>query len=79
MSSTARTFGFSIIAAGILGGSALGLASAAGATTLGPDVRPPHIVATPSITAPPAGTPLPGVLWHRGIYRVAALMPGQVR
>ena len=79
MSSTARTFGFSIIAAGILGGSALGLAGAAGATTLGPDVRPPHIVATPSITAPPAGTPLPGVLWHRGIYRVAALMPGQVR
>ncbi len=79
MSSTARTFGFSIIAAGILGGSALGLAGAAGATTLGPDVRPPHIVATPSITAPPAGTPLPGVLWHRGIYRVATLMPGQVR
>ncbi|MCX8564607.1 hypothetical protein OS122_27360 [Mycolicibacterium mucogenicum] len=79
MSTTARTFGLSVIAAGILGGSALGLAGVAGATTLGPDVRPPHIVATPSIIAPPAGTPLPGVLWHRGIYRVAALQPGQVR
>lgn len=73
MSITARTFGLSIVAAGILGGSALGLAGAAGATTLGPDVRPPAIVATPSITAPPAGMPLPGVLWHHGIYRVAAL------
>lgn len=73
MSTTARTFGLSIIAAGILGGSALGLAGAAGATTLGPDVRPPHVVATPSITAPPAGTPMPGAIWHRGIYRVAAL------
>jgi len=79
MSITARTFGFSILAAGILGGSALGLAGAAGATTLGPDVRPPAVVATPSITAPPAGTPLPGVLWHHGIYRVATLLPGQVR
>lgn len=79
MSISIRTFGFSIIPAGILGGSALGLAGAAGATTLGPDVRPPHVVATPSITAPPAGTPMPGVLWHRGIYRVATLMPGQVR
>ncbi|MGX9669894.1 hypothetical protein [Mycobacterium sp. HM-7] len=79
MSTTARTFGFSIIAAGVLGGSALGLAGAAGATTLGPDVRPPAVVATPSITAPPAGTPLPGVLWHHGIYRVATLLPGQVR
>ncbi len=73
MSTTARTFGFSIIAAGILGGSALGLAGAAGATTLGPDVRPPAIVATPSITAPPASVPLPGAIWHRGVYRVAAL------
>lgn len=72
MSITARTFGLSIVAAGILGGSALGLAGVAGAT-LGPDVRPPAIVATPSITAPPAGMPLPGVLWHHGIYRVAAL------
>lgn len=73
MSITVCTFGFSIIAAGVLGGSALGLAGAAGATTLGPDVRPPHIVATPSIIAPPAGTPLPGAIWHRGVYRVAAL------
>ena len=48
MSITARTFGLSIVAAGILGGSALGLAGVAGATTLGPDVRPPAIVATPS-------------------------------
>lgn len=73
MSTTARTFGFSVIAAGILGGSALGLAGVAGATTLGPDVRPPYVVATPSITAPPAGMPLPGAIWHHGIYRVAAL------
>lgn len=77
MSTTARTLGFSIVAAGILGGSALGLAGAAGATTLDPDVRPPHVVATPSITAPPAGTALPGAIWHRGVYRVAALQPGR--
>ena len=26
-----------------------------------------------TITAPPAGMPLPGAIWHHGIYRVAAL------
>ncbi|MUL47502.1 hypothetical protein FZI85_13180 [Mycobacterium sp. CBMA293] len=76
MTKTTRTFGLSIIAAGVLGGSALGLAGAAGATTLGPEVRPPAIVASPGTLAPPASTQMPGVFWHHNIDRVATLQPG---
>lgn len=78
MNLTTRTFGFSIIAAGILSGAAMGLAGTAGATTVGSDVRPPHVVATPDIKAQPAPEIMPGGHWHRGYYRQGLLAPDNV-
>ncbi|MDH6247471.1 hypothetical protein [Mycobacterium sp. OTB74] len=70
-----RIFGFSIISAGIVGSAALGLAGTAGATTIGEDVRPPHVVATPDTKAQPAPQAIPGARWHHGVYHVTALEP----
>lgn len=73
-----RTFAISLASAGAIAGAAVGLAGTAGATTIGNDVRPPHIVATPEIKAPSAPQARPGAHWHRGIYRQAILQPGAI-
>jgi len=74
-----RTFAVSVVSAGsligIFGGAAVGLAGTAGATTVGSDVRPPHVVATPGVKAHPAPEMAPGHHWHRGIYRQSVLSP----
>jgi hypothetical protein len=71
-----RIFAISIASAGAIAGAAVGLAGTAGATTIGNDVRPPHVVATPEIRARPAPQIMPGAHWHHGIYRQAVLAPG---
>jgi hypothetical protein len=73
-----RTFAISIAAAAAVAGAGLGLAGTAGATTVGSEVRPPHVVATPQIKAPPAPQILPGRYWHRGVYRQVILQPGAI-
>lgn len=73
-----RTFAISIAAAGAVAGAGLGLAGTAGAATVGSEVRPPHVVATPQIKAPSAPQIRPGGHWHRGIYRQVILQPGAI-
>ena len=74
----ARYFALPIVAAGIIGGAAVGLAGAANAAN-NADVRGPDIVATPNVLANPAAEAMPGALWHRGIYQVDILQPGYIR
>jgi hypothetical protein len=59
---TTRIFALPIIAAGIIGGAALGLAGTAAAATT--DVQQPNIVAVPSVKAHPAPDATPGWHWH---------------
>ena len=74
----ARYFALPIVAAGIIGGAALGLAGMANAAN-NADVRPPDVVATPEVQAHPAAEAMPGARWHRGIYQVDVLQPGYIR
>jgi hypothetical protein len=74
----ARYFTLPIVVAGIIGGAALGTASMASAAN-NDNVRPPHIVATPHVTAPPAPEAMPGWRNHHGIYQVEALRPDYIR
>jgi hypothetical protein len=70
----AHYFGLPVVAAGIIGGAALGLAGAANAATT--DVS---IVATPSANAHPAPDAVPGWRWHHGIHHLQDLQPGYAR
>ena len=74
----ARYFTLPIVAAGIIGGAALGLAGTASAAN-NEAVRPPDVVATPHVTAHPAPEAMPGWRFHHGIYQVKALQPGYTR
>ena len=73
-----RIFALPIVAAGIIGGAALGLAGMADASTTD-DARPPAVVATPDVKAHPAPEALPGWRWHHGIYHLENLQPGYTR
>jgi hypothetical protein len=73
----ARYFALPIVAAGIIGGAALGLAGTASATDT--DVKPPAIVATPDVKAHPAPEAVPGRIWHHGVWHLADLQPGYLR
>jgi hypothetical protein len=77
MNNFARIIALPIVAAGIIGGAALGLAGAAGAATT--DGQQPNIVATPSVKAHPAPDAMPGWRWHHGVYHVENLQPGYTR
>jgi hypothetical protein len=76
MSPIARYFVL-LISAGIIVAAALGLASAAYASTT--DVQQPSIVATPNVKAHPAPNAMPGHIWHHGVYHLADLQPGYTR
>jgi hypothetical protein len=73
----ARYFALPIVAAGIIGGAALGLAGTASATDTG--VKPPAIVATPDVKAHPAPEAMPGHIWHHGVWHLADLQPSYTR
>jgi hypothetical protein len=73
-----RIFALPIIAAGIIGGAALGLAGTAAAATTA-DVQQPNIVAVPSVKAHPAPQAQPGWYWHHGVHHLAGLQPGYMR
>jgi hypothetical protein len=73
----ARYIALPIVSAGIIGGAALGLAGAANAATT--DVRPPSIVAAPTVKAHPAPNAMPGWRWHHGIHHLQDLQPGYTR
>ena len=73
----ARYLALPIVSAGIIGGAVLGLAATASAANN--DVRPPHIVATPNVTARPAPEAMPGWRWHHGVYHLQNLQPGYAR
>ena len=77
MKTITRYFAMPIVAAGIIGGAALGLAGAASAAN-NADVRGPDIVATPDVKAHPAPDALPGHYWHHGIHQVEVLQPGYI-
>jgi hypothetical protein len=74
---TTRIFALPIIAAGIIGGAALGLAGTAGAATT--DAQQPNTVAVPSVKAHPAPEAVPGWHNHHGIYHLQNLQPGYSR
>ena len=74
---TRRFFAMPIVAAGIIGGAALGLAGTASAAAT--DVRQPSIVATPNVTAHPAPEAQPGWHWHHGVHHLADLQPSYTR
>ena len=57
----ARCIAAPILAAGIIGGGAIGLAGVASAAETAPN---PGIVATPQTHAKPAGEATPGYWWH---------------
>ena len=69
----ARYVALPIVAAGIIGGAALGLAGTASAADT--NVKLPAIVATPGVKALPAPEAMPGGQWH-GVWRLAELQPG---
>jgi hypothetical protein len=75
MNST-RIFALPIIAAGIIGGAALGLAGTASAAT---DTPQHTTVAAPSVKAHPAPDAVPGWRNHHGIYHLQNLQPGYTR
>jgi hypothetical protein len=58
----ARYLATPILAVGIIGGSAVGLAGVVSAAEAAPH---PGIVATPQVHAKPAGEASPGYWWHR--------------
>ena len=61
----ARYIALPTVAAGILGGAAIGLATVANAGTYSYDPTPrPGIVATPTIIARPPVLVIPGHRWH---------------
>ena len=74
----ARYFALPIVAAGIIGGAALGLAGAASAAN-NADVRQPDVVATPDVKAHPAPVVMPGQYWHHGVHQVEVLQPEYIR
>jgi hypothetical protein len=74
---TTRIFALPIIAAGIIGGAALGLAGTASAATT--DAQQPNIVAVPSVKAHPAPDAVPGWHNHHGIYHLHNLQPSYTR
>jgi hypothetical protein len=57
----ARYIALPAVSAGIIAGSAIGLAGVANAS----EVRPPDIVAVPQTKADPAPNAYPGGWWHR--------------
>ncbi|MGV0794811.1 hypothetical protein [Mycolicibacterium sp. XJ1819] len=70
----ARYFALPVMAAGIIGGAALGLAGTASAGTYS---QPhPNIVATPQVHAHPAPQALPGTHHHNRIVHLMNLQPG---
>lgn len=70
----ARYLTLPVLAGGIIGGAALGLAGAANAGTYPEADQTPRtgIVATPSVTAPPAVVAHPGKKWEK----INATSPG---
>jgi hypothetical protein len=66
-----------LVSAGIIGGAALGLASAADAAST--DAQQPNVVATPQVKAHPAPNAMPGWRWHHGVYHLEDLQPGYAR
>ena len=72
-----RIFAMPIIAAGIIGGAALGLAGTASAAAT--DVTQPNVVAVPEVKAHPAPEAQPGWNWHHGVYHLEDLQPGYTR
>jgi hypothetical protein len=67
------------VAAGIIGGAALGMAGMANAaTSVASDPRP-GIVATPEVKAHPAPEAVPGWHGHHGVWHVQHLQPGYHR
>jgi hypothetical protein len=72
-----RIFALPIVAAGIIGGAALGLAGTAGAATT--DAQQPNIVAVPSVKAHPAPEAQPGWHWHHGVHHLGDLQPNYTR
>jgi Spy/CpxP family protein refolding chaperone len=73
----ARYFALPIVAAGIIGGAALGLAGTASAAAT--DVQQPNIVATPNVKAHPAPNAMPGHIWHHGVWHLGDLQPSYTR
>jgi hypothetical protein len=72
----ARYFALPVVSAGIIAGAALGFAGAASAATYSHDHAPqPGIVATPSVTAHPAPSALPGTHHHNRTAHVMNLEP----
>jgi hypothetical protein len=70
MSTVARLIALPAIAAGILGGAALGLAGMANAGTYSYQPSPrPGIVVGPSVKAQPPAEATPGARWHRDRHR----------
>ncbi|OBK72776.1 hypothetical protein [Mycobacterium sp. 1274761.0] len=74
----ARYSALLIVAAGLIGGAALGLTGAANAAN-NTDVRPPDVVATPDVKAHPAPEVMPGSHWHQGIHQHDVSRPGGIR
>jgi hypothetical protein len=73
----ARYLTILIGSAGIIGGAALGLSSAANAATT--DVAQANHVAAPAVKAHPAPDAMPGWRQHHGVYHLQALQPGYTR
>jgi hypothetical protein len=73
----ARYIALPAVAAGIIGGAALGLAGSANAATY--DTPSPSIVATPDVHAHPAPNAVPGHHWHHGVWHLSSLDPGYTR
>jgi hypothetical protein len=73
----ARYIALPAVAAGIIGGAALGLAGAANAGTY--STPSPSIVATPTVRAHPAPNAMPGRHWHRGVWHLSTLDPSYTR
>lgn len=73
----ARYIALPAVAAGIIGGAALGLAGAADAATY--STPSPSIVATPDVHAHPAPDAVPGHIWHHGMWKLSTLEPSYTR
>jgi hypothetical protein len=74
----ARYFAMTVVSAGIIGGTALGVAGAASAATSTQPTGPGYSYA-PSIKAQPAPEAQPGWHWHHGVHHLADLQPGYTR
>jgi len=74
---TTRIFALPIVAAGIIGGAALGLAGTASAATT--DAPQHSTVAAPSVKAHPAPDATAGWRWHHGVHHLADLQPHYTR